>query len=192
MNISASLLVCAIVAALGLPSQVRAAWEIEPTHTHVSFEVGHLGLSRTPGIFRKVEGRVKFDDDSIELSSVTITIESASVDTAVAVRDGALRGPDWFNAEKSPNITFASRSVRRIDDVNYLIAGDLTVRGVTRPVDFSAKLTGRVVNPFLKVPAVGFVATAKVRRSDFGMTQFLPAVADDVDLKIALELNKLP
>ncbi len=192
MKTNAYLICGSIFAACLAPCAASAAWEIEPTHTHVSFEVGHMGMTHTPGIFRKVDSSVKFDDKKIELSSVTVSIDTASVDTAVSQRDSALRSADWFDAEKNPQITFASKSVRRIDDKNYVISGDLTVRGVTRPVDFSTVLTARTVNPFLKVPAVGFVATAKIKRSDFGMTQILFAVSDEVDLKIALEMNQKP
>ena len=188
-----SFLICgAVIAACLAPCVASAAWEIEPTHTHVSFEVEHMGMSHTPGIFRKVDSSVKFDEKKVELSSVLVSIDTASVDTAVAQRDAALRSADWFDAERNPQITFASKSVRRIDENHYVISGDLTVRGVTRPVDFNTVLTARTTNPFLKVPAVGFVATARIKRSDFGMTQILFAVSDEVDLKIALEMNQKP
>lgn len=85
-----------------------------------------------------------------------------------------------------------STSVRRIDDSNYIISGNLTIRGKTVPVDFQTLLSGRVVNPFIKVPAVGFVGNAKVKRSDFGMDKFSPVIADEVELKIALEMFQKP
>lgn len=169
-----------------------AAWEIDPSHTHVSFQVGHLGLTQTPGIFRKVEGDVSFDDKKVEASSVKITIDAASIDTVHAQRDTDLRGEAWFDAGKNPKITFASTSVRRIDDKNYVISGNLTIRGKTLPVDFNTVLTNRAMHPFLKVPVVGFAGSAKIKRSDFGMTQYLAVIADEVDLKIALELVQKP
>jgi polyisoprenoid-binding protein YceI len=177
-------------ATCGFPLSAQADWEIDPTHTHVSFEVGHLGLTRTPGLFRDVHGSVSFDEQRIESSSVTMTISAASIDTVSAPRDAALRGADWFDAEHSPQIRFVSRQVRRVDDRHYVIAGDLTLRGRSVPVEFAATLTQRITNPFLKVPGVGFVATARVKRSDFGMNQYLGVIDDDVDLKIQLELNR--
>jgi len=175
-----------------LPTAALAAWELDLAHTHVSFQVGHLGLSHTPGIFRKVEGRLSFDDTRIEASTIALTIDTASIDTAHGVRDGHLRGPNWFDAEKNPNITFVSTAVRRIDDKNYVISGNLTVRGKTLPVDFDTVLTNRTMSPFLKVPLIGFVANAKVKRSDFGMVQIPAVIADEVELKIALELVQKP
>lgn len=174
------------------PHLAFAAWELDAAHTHVGFQVSHMGLTQTPGLFRKVEGQVTFDDKNIEASKVTITIDAASIDTVHTQRDIDLRGAAWFDAEKNPKLSFVSTSVRRIDDKNYVIAGQLTIRGKTLPVDFNTVLTNRVVNPFLKVPVVGFVGSAKVKRSDFGMTQYLALIADEVDLKIALELIQKP
>ncbi len=175
-----------------VPGLAFADWAIEPSHTNVSFEVGHLGLTQTPGVFRKFESTIRFDDQDIEHSQITLSIDTASVDTYESTRDAALRGPDWFDAARYPTITFASRSVKRVDATNFAVAGDLTVHGKTVPVTFDAHLTNRIVNPFLKVPAVGFVATAHVDRTAFGMTQYLPVVSGDVALKIQVELNKLP
>ena len=175
-----------------VPGLALANWTIEPSHTNVSFEVGHLGLTQTPGVFRRFDSTIRFDDRDIEHSQVTFAIDAASVDTYDATRDAALRGADWFDAARYPKITFVSRSVKQVDASNFSIAGDLTVRGRSVPVTFEARLTDRVLNPFLKVPAVGFVATAHVDRTAFGMTQFLPVVGGEVTLKIQAELNKLP
>ncbi|MTV36957.1 YceI family protein [Duganella radicis] len=169
-----------------------AAWEIDPAHTHVSFQVAHLGLTQTPGLFRKVAGQVSFDDKNIEASKVTITIDTASIDTVHEARDAELRGAAWFDAEKNPKITFASTSVRRVDDKNFVIAGNLTIRGKTLPVNFNTVLTNRTTNPFMKVPQIGFVGGATIKRSDFGMMQFGAMIGDEVELKIALEMLQKP
>jgi polyisoprenoid-binding protein YceI len=169
-----------------------AAWEIDPSHTHVSFQVGHLGLTHTPGIFRKVDGKLVFDDKKVEASRVTFAIDADSIDTVHVQRDTELRGASWFDAAKHPRIGFASTSVRRIDDQHYVINGDLTIRGKTLPVAFNTVLTKRTVNPFLKVPMVGFIGSTIIRRSDFGMTEFMAVIADEVELKIALELIQKP
>jgi polyisoprenoid-binding protein YceI len=175
-----------------LPRLSYAAWEIEPSHTHVGFTVDHLGLTHTPGMFRTVSGKLEFDDKNIKAAKVTLNIATASIETANAARDAALRGEDWFDAQAYPQITFVSSSVKQVDAKHYLISGNLTVRGKTVPVDFHMEMTEQIVNPFLKVPALGFAAMAHVSRSAFGMTRFLPAVGDDVTLTIQLEMNKLP
>ncbi len=187
-----SLLRLAVLTPALLLNAAHAGWEIDPSHTHVSFQVSHLGISNTPGIFRKVEGRVIYDDKNVEASSVAITIDAASIDTVDGARDGDLRSAAWFDAEKNPKINFVSTSVRRVDDKNYVIFGNLTIRGKTLPVDFNTVLTNRVVNPFLKIPMVGFVSNAKIKRSDFGMSQYPAVIADEVELKIVLELLQKP
>lgn len=184
--------IAALFIGFGSVAPAEAAWEIDPSHTHVSFQVWHLGLSQTPGIFRKVEGRVVYDDRKVEDSTVTLSIDTASIDTVHEARDADLRGPNWFDAKQYPAITFASKGVRRVDDTHYVISGALTIRGKTVPVDFATVLTNRATNPFLKVPMTGFVGTAKIKRSDFGMTQYPAVIGDEVDLKIALELLQKP
>lgn len=181
------------ILALGvLPGISMAAWEIEPSHTHVSFAVGHMGLTHTPGLFRSVSGTVNFDENNITASSVSLSMDTASVDTAHAQRDEVLRSADWFNAQAYPKITFVSTGVQRVDATHYLVAGNLTVRGKSVPVTFNTTMTGPVANPFLKVPSVGFSGSAHVSRSAFGMQTFLPVIADDVELIFQLEMNKVP
>jgi len=174
------------------PLPAFAGWDLDPSHTHVSFQVGHLGVSQTPGLFRKFNVRMNFDDKNIEASSVTITIDAASIDTVSAERDAGLRGADWFDTVKYPSITFASTAVRRVDDKHYVISGNMTIRGTTLPVDFSTVLTNRKTNPFLKVPMVGFYGNAKIKRSDFGLMQYPAVISDEVDLKFAIELLQKP
>lgn len=175
-----------------LPRISMAAWEIEPSHTHVSFAVGHMGLTHTPGLFRSVSGKVNFDENNITASSVSLSIDTASVDTAHAQRDEVLRSADWFNAQAYPKITFVSTGVQRIDATHYVVTGNLSVRGKSVPVSFNTSMTGPVANPFLKVPSVGFSGSAHVSRSAFGMQTYLPVVADDVELIFQLEMNKVP
>ncbi|MDO3596627.1 YceI family protein [Ralstonia pseudosolanacearum] len=182
----------AALAVAALPASAFAAWEIEPTHTHISFQVGHLGLTKTPGIFRKFETQLNFDDKDIEAASVTIAIDTASIDTANDLRDAELRGPTWLDAQANPRITFVSTSVRHAEGNHYVISGNLTMRGKTLPVAFQTTLTARTVNPWLQVPAIGFVGSTKIKRSDFGIASFPAAISDEVDLNIALELLKKP
>ncbi|MDZ4355657.1 MAG: YceI family protein [Variovorax sp.] len=174
------------------PLLAMAAWKIEPTHTNVTFEVDHLGLTKTPGQFRKFSAEVFLDEKEIEKSRVNFTVDANSIDTLVSVRDSELRREDWFDAERHPNITFVSKTVKRTDDGSVVISGELTVRGKTLPVDFNGRLTDVINNPFLKIPSIGLVATARIKRSDFGMTKFLPAVADEVELRLQTELSKYP
>ena len=183
---------CLALSTLLAAPAVRAGWEIDPTHTHVSFDVSHLGLTQTPGIFRQVSGQVNYDDRNIESSSVSISIDTASIDTAYAKRDADLRGPDWFDAEKHPKITFVSKAVRKVGEQKYVITGDLSIKGRTLPVDFTTTLTNRAINPFVKLPMVGFHGEARVKRSAFGLSQYPNVIGDDVNLRIALEMIQKP
>lgn len=182
----------ALAAAIFVPSLALAAWEADPGHTHVTFEVAHMGTSVLPGFFRKVATQLNYDDNNIEASSVTITIDSTSIDTVNSLRDNILRSPDWLDAEKNPSITFVSTSVRRVDDTNFVIAGNLTIRGKTLPVEFATTLTNRVTHPLLKVPAIGFTGTTRIKRSEFGLVKFIPMVADELELRIRIELDQKP
>lgn len=183
---------CLAAVGLAAGAAAQAGWELDPSHMHVSFDVSHLGLTRTPGIFRKAQGEVRYDDAKVEASSVRIVIDAASIDTVNAQRDKDLQGPDWFDAQAHPAITFVSRSVQRVDERNYLIRGELTIRGKTLPVAFTTVLTNRATNPFIKVPMVGFVGEARIRRSDFGLVQYPAVIGDEVTLRIALELLEKP
>lgn len=165
-----------------------AAWVVEPAHTHISFAVRHLGLTSTPGVFKRFAAQLRFDDRDIEASSVIFEVETASIDTALAMRDEHLCGPEWFNVSAHPKAVFASRSVRRGSGDRFVIEGDLTLRGVTLPVAFDAALLGRAVNPWTQAPVVGFEAVAVISRNAYGMGAFPGALSDDVKLKIETEL----
>jgi polyisoprenoid-binding protein YceI len=184
------LLATAAVAALSAPAM--AAWEVDPTHTHISFQVSHLQLTKTPGIFKRFNATLDFDEKKIEHSSVRFVIDASSIDTAHEGRDKDLQGPDWFDAAANPSITFVSNKVRPAGGNRYFIDGNLSLRGKSVPVTFSARLTNRAENPFLKIPAVGFEATATIKRSAFGMASYLAAISDEVELRVALELLKKP
>ncbi|WP_233808765.1 YceI family protein [Paraburkholderia sp. HP33-1] len=165
------------------------AWAVDPAHTHIGFSVRHLGLTRTPGVFKRFVVQLWFADQNIEDSSVTFEVETASIDTALEMRDEHLRGADWFDVHTHPTAVFVSRIVRRDGNDRYVIEGELSLRGVTLPVTFDATLTGRAVNPWTQMPVVGFEAAATISRSAYGMGAFPMALSDGVQLKIATELT---
>jgi polyisoprenoid-binding protein YceI len=164
-------------------------WVAEPAHTHISFSVRHLGLTSTPGVFKRFSSRVCFDNQAIEASSVTFEVDTSSIDTALDMRDGHLRGPEWFDVENYPMATFVSSKVRAGDHNRYAIEGELTLRGITLPVTFEVELTGRATNPWTQAPVVGFEASATVSRSAYGMGAFPGALSDEVRIQIETELS---
>jgi polyisoprenoid-binding protein YceI len=172
------------------PAAVPEQWTFEPAHTHISFYVRHLGLTRTPGIFRRFDAQLAFDEQRVEASSAMFEIDAASIDTAFDLRDEHLRGADWLDVQAHPKIIFVSRSVRPTDGLWYVIDGDLTIRGVTLPASFDATLIDRAVNPWTQSPVVGFEATARISRSAYGMDAFPHALSDNVQLTIATEVTR--
>ena len=173
-------------------SVARQAWSFDAAHTHIGFSVRHLGLTRTPGTFRRFDAQLAFDDTCVEASRVSFEIDAASIDTAFDLRDEHLRGTDWLHVHAHPKIVFVSRSVRLLDGRQYAIDGDLTIRGITLPALFDATLIARAVNPWTRHPVVGFEATANISRSAYGMDAIPHALSDNVRLKIATEITRVP
>ena len=170
-------------------------WKIDPVHTSVEFAVRHLMITTVKGRFTGVTGIVKDDDRDPAKGEVEITIDAASIDTREPQRDAHLRSADFFDVETHPTITFRSRRIEAAQDDGFKLVGDLTMHGITREVALDVTSHGRVKDPWGGERA-GFSATAKVKRSEFGLTwnQLLEtggvAVGDDIKISIDVELVK--
>ena len=175
--------------------QALTTWSIDPAHSHVEFAVRHLMISTVKGRFTDVSGVVRTHDGDPAQGEVDITIGVASIDTREAQRDAHLRSADFFDVEHVPTMTFKSRRIEGDAGDRFTLAGDLTIRGVTRPVVLAVTAEGRGKDPWGGERA-GFSATTKIKRSDFGLTwnQLLEtggvAVSDDVKISIDVELVK--
>lgn len=173
----------------------KTSWKIDPTHTNVEFAIRHLMIATVRGRFGDVAGTVQLDAENPDASAVDVTINVASIDTRVADRDAHLRSADFFDVEHFPVITFKSRRVTAAGGGDLRVEGDLTIRGVSKPVTLNATEEGRGRDPWGGDRA-GFSATTKIRRSDFGLTwnQVLEtggiAVGDEVKISIDLEVVK--
>jgi polyisoprenoid-binding protein YceI len=142
-------------------------WSIDPSHSRVGFSVKHLGIATVHGTFAGFEGALESAADGA--LAVRATVEPASVDTKEEQRDAHLRSADFFDAEQHPHITYVSRSVRVGDDERIEIEGDLTVRGVTRPVTLAGELEGFETDPW-GGERLGLSLSGRISRGDFGMT----------------------
>lgn len=142
-------------------------YTIDPTHTEISFSVRHLAISKVRGHFQTFAGTVEIAEQ-IEDSTASATIDVASINTNQAQRDEHLRTSDFFNVEEFPEMTFNSTSVA-VDGGDLTINGDLTLRGVTKPVTLEAEFGGATVDGYGNTK-VGFEATTKINRQDFGVT----------------------
>jgi len=168
------------------PFQEGGHFTVDPMHTFVGFDIGHLGLSRVQGRFSKLTGSLDADPKDLGKSSVNITAQIGSVDTAVAPRDADLRSDHFFDAEKYPELTFHSTSISR-HGRGYTAAGDLTIKGVTKPVAIQFKQYGPIKDPWGKT-RIGIVAEPLViHRSQFGMTFDADTISDDVNVRLSLE-----
>jgi polyisoprenoid-binding protein YceI len=126
-----------------IPGFIAGTWQLDPNHSDVGFVVGHLVMSKVHGRFDAFSGTVVTDED-LDRSSVSVSIDAASVDTHLAVRDNQVRSADFLDAEHFPNITFESTAVR--DEAGrYFVDGDLTIRGTTRPVTLDLTVQAPVV-----------------------------------------------
>jgi polyisoprenoid-binding protein YceI len=181
----------ALAAALLLPAAAHAAtvaYTLDPGHTQVQFHWSHLQFSHPGANFDRVAGRLDWDAEDITRSSVSVTMPVAGLHTHVDALDAELKTAPWFDAEKFPNVTFASTRVERTKDKRrFRITGNLTARGVTRVVVLDATLNHVGPYPMLEVPAVGFDATTRIKRSDFGLGNGVPMVGDELDVRITVE-----
>jgi polyisoprenoid-binding protein YceI len=174
-----------------------ATWTIDPVHSSVEFAVRHLMITTVKGRFTDVRGTVVLDEANLAGSSAEIVIGVASIDTREPQRDAHLRSADFFEAETHPTITFRSRKITAASGDGYTLAGDLAMHGVTREVVLDVTPEGRTKDPWGGQRA-GFSATARIKRSDFGLTwnQLLEtgglAVSDDVKITLDVQLVQKP
>ncbi|EOQ69505.1 YceI family protein [Acinetobacter pittii] len=177
--------------AVALASSVTLAapvdYKIDPTHTATVFSWNHFGFSTPSANFSDIQGVIKVDNAKPANSSVNVTIPLSSVNTNVPALDKEFQAEAWFNAAKYPNITFKSTKVETKDKKHFKITGDLTVKGVTKPVVLDAVLNKQGEHPMAKVPAIGFNATTSFKRSDFGLGNYVPNVGDKITVNITTE-----
>jgi len=178
------------------PSTGTAArWTIDGSHSHVGFSIRHMMISNVRGELGKVSGDVTYDPARPQNTTLSVTIDVASIDTNDEKRDGHLKSADFFDAEKFPHITFVSKSVRAKGE-RLEIAGDLTIRGTTREVVLAVDdISNEQADPWGN-RRIGATASTKISRADFGVTwnAALEAggllVGDEVKVSLEVELIK--
>lgn len=176
-----------LLAASGLASAATVDYKIDPTHTATVFSWNHLGFSTPSANFTDIQGTISVNNEHPEQSSVSVNIPVKSINTNVAIFDTKLQEAEWFNAAKYPNIRFKSTKVETSDNKNFKISGELSIKGITQPVVLNAVLNQQAQHPMLKVPAIGFNASTTIKRSDFNIAAYAPAVSDMVEIQITTE-----
>jgi polyisoprenoid-binding protein YceI len=174
-----------------------STWNLDPTHTLVEFSAKHMVFATVKGRFDRATASIVLDEGNLDASSVSATIESASLNSGVEQRDAHLKGADFLDVENYPSISFVSRGVESSSADRARILGDLTIRDVTRPVTLDTTFEGRGTNPWGQEIA-SFHATARINRRDFGLTwnvaldQGGVLVGEEIRLAISAEAIRQP
>jgi polyisoprenoid-binding protein YceI len=182
-----AVLAMAMVAAAGWAQLTLAdSYQVDPVHSSIVFEIGHLQINHVYGRFNGATGLVDYDAAAPEKTRIDVQVEAKNVDTNVPQRDMHLRSATFFDAEKYPTIQFKSTSVKAAAGGALEVTGDLTLHGVTKPVTVTLKYGGVATDPRMGTRA-GFETQFTIKRSDFGMTNMIPMVGDEAKLMVALE-----
>ncbi len=177
-----------------VPASATGTWNVDKVHSEVAFQVRHF-VSKVRGVFTDFAGTIKIDAEKPETSSVEFTIKAASINTNEPKRDAHLRSPDFFDAEKFPELKFTSRKVVRKTDTTYDVVGDLTMRGVTKEITLPVTFSGVVKDPW-GLERAGFETSITLNRQDYGikwnkaLDQGGYMLSDDVSVTINLETTK--
>lgn len=165
-------------------------YAVEPTHTQIVFAYDHMGFSNNMGVIAMPTGTLTLDKANPAASKVSIEVPVANLTTGIPALNEHLAKAEFFDAAKFPTATFVSTSVKPEGATGATISGNLTIKGITKPVTLDTEFYGAGANPMNKKENIGFVATGTIKRSDFGMGMAVPVVGDAVELKIIAVFQK--
>jgi polyisoprenoid-binding protein YceI len=169
-------------------------WKLDMAHSAIEFSVRHMMVSTVKGNFREFSADLELDPEDLTKSSVRAVVKVASIDTREPQRNAHLVSADFFDVEKFPEMVFQSTRVEHVGGDRYRVTGDLTIRGVTRPITLDVTYLGTQASPY-GVKAAGFEATATLSRKDFGLTWNVALetggmlVGDEVKISVDAEAN---
>ncbi|WP_271404523.1 YceI family protein [Kocuria palustris] len=176
-------------------SELTGTWSIDPTHSRVGFSSRHAMVTKVRGAFNDVSGTAQLDAEDMSRSQVRVVLQVASVDTRSPQRDAHLRSADFFDAQQHPTIEFDSTAVDEVDENQFIVTGELTIRGVTRTISVPLELLGVDTDPFGQLRA-GLEGTRRIDRKDWGVSWNTPLdsggvlVSDKITLEFELSLVK--
>jgi polyisoprenoid-binding protein YceI len=185
MKLTRSLSVLAILGALAATPALALDYTVDPVHTFATYRIKHMNTSFSYGRFDFPEGKVSYDAASPEKATFNLTIKLENLNTGVQKRDDHLKSPQFFNAKDFPTLTFVSTAVKKVDDKNLEVTGDLTIHGVKKSVTVKMEITG--TNEFQGKKLIGFETVFDIKRTDFGMKELLEGAGDDVRIYFSLE-----
>jgi polyisoprenoid-binding protein YceI len=173
------------------------SWQIDNAHSEINFTVRHMMISNVRGSFERFTGSVNFNPDDPTQSSVEVQIAADSINTREAKRDGHLKSPDFFNAEKYPYLTFKSTRVDVVDATHARLTGNLTIGEVTRPVTLDVEYAGMSKSPWGTFSA-GFTASTRISRKDWNLNWNVALetggwlVGDEIKIDLEMEIVQVP
>ncbi|MDO8606683.1 MAG: YceI family protein [Phaeospirillum sp.] len=165
---------------------------VDKSHAKLIFSFNHFGFSTSYGLFSDFDAKLVFDPKAPAASTLDVTINMDRIDTFVPKLDGHMKSADLFDVAKFPTATFKSSAIEVTGPTTGKVTGDLTLHGVTKPVTLDTTFNGGGINPVSKNYVVGFNATAKLKRTDFGVSYAAPMVGDEVTLTISGEFIRQP
>ncbi len=165
-------------------------FSIDKNHAKIIFSTTHFGFSTYYGLFTDFDAKLTFDPKAPTASKLEVAIDLNGIDTTNPKLDTHLKSPDFFDVAKFPHASFKSTSIAVTGPTTGTITGDLTLHGVTKPVTLTASFAGGGINPMTKAYVLGFSATGTLKRSDFGVSAYVPAVGDTVTLTISGEFDR--
>lgn len=189
MRFSNTLKLALIMAVFTSPAIAAETYNLDKDHTYAVWSVSHFGYANVTGKFM-AEGTISLDEKHPEKSIVNVTIHTDMPNTGVAELDKALMGTDYFDTAKYPTATFTSNKIKITGKNMAKITGKLAIKGIEKDVTLNVKLIKHDMHPYHKKDALGFHADTKVKRSDFNMSGYVPAVSDEVKITIDTEALK--
>lgn len=170
-----------------------AQWTMDKGHSKATFIAGHHGISEVDGYFKVIDAKITSSSDDWADAVFEFTTETASINTDLEMRDNHLKSEDMFNVEKYPTMTFKSTSLSKVSGNKYVIKGDLTIKGTTKPIELDATINGPVAhpNPNNKKLQTGLKATGTIKRSDFSIGGKLATVmvSDEIEVRFTGEFQ---
>lgn len=185
------LIALALTAGLAGLANAGDSYNLDSTHSYVEFHYNHMGFSNPSGKWF-VTGKINYESTDIAKSSANITINVGDIVTGIPKLNEHLTSAMFFDVKKYPTATFIGNKITNIKGKQFDLGGELTVHGITKPVILHVTQNAMAANPMNDIPTAGFSATATIKRSDFGIASYIPAVSDEIQLNIEIEGQLVP
>lgn len=174
----------------GIVQLEKGSYKLDQTHVAVLFKINHMGLSTFVGRFNKVDATLEFDPNNIAAAKLSAIIDVASLDANNRDLEETLRGSSWLDAEKHPQAFFKTTSVSVLDQNSAIFSGELTLHGVTAPINLTVTFNGGANNMLTGFYTLGFSASSTFNRSTFGIDYLIPAIGDAVAIEVFAEFQQ--